>query len=197
MWRKTESSAIHPHLFGGFWEGRVGGLRTIDSLLGYRPFVGLRNAFNACVCYLYSTSGDRLGNERKNRLGGLVRRAAKKGRRLISEAKAKTPSAPPHDEASVAFVGPDGETIQDATVAAGTSILAIAQNLGIDIDHFCGGQCSCGTCRIKVLNGAQHLSGREASEELVLGASNVGAGSRLACQAKVNGPVRIEIPRWF
>jgi len=138
-----------------------------------------------------------LGNGRKKILGALVRRAAKQGRRLISEAKSKTASAPPKEEPSVVFKGPDGETIQVATVSTGTSILALAQDLGIDLDHFCGGQCSCGTCRIKVLNGAHNLSDRQASEELVLGQANVATGSRLACQARVNGPVQIEIPRWF
>jgi ferredoxin len=138
-----------------------------------------------------------LGNGRKSRLGTLVRRAAKKGRRFVSEATNKTASAPPVGEPSVAFVGADGETIQVATVAPGTSILAIAQKLGIDLDHFCGGKCSCGTCRVKVLNGAHNLSARCASEDLVLGQANVGSGSRLACQAEVNGPVQIEIPRWF
>jgi 2Fe-2S ferredoxin len=138
-----------------------------------------------------------LGDERKNRLGALVRRAAKKGRRLISEAKNKTASAPPYGEPSVVFMGPDGETIQVAIAPPDTSILALALDLGIDLDHFCGGQCSCGTCRIKVLNGAHNLSARQASEDLVLGQANVATGSRLACQAKVNGPVQIEIPRWF
>ena len=67
----------------------------------------------------------------------------------------------------------------------------------VEVDHFCGGQCSCGTCRIFVLSGASNLTPMEAKEALVLGAANVNKGCRLACQAVVCGEVEVQIPRWF
>jgi ferredoxin len=69
--------------------------------------------------------------------------------------------------------------------------------LSVDLDHFCGGQSACGTCRIKVRSGARHLSVQSSREALVLGPRAVSAGDRLACQAQVMGPVEVTVPRWF
>ncbi len=86
--------------------------------------------------------------------------------------------------------GPAGE------VAAGQTLLQAAQQLGLDLDHYCGGTCSCGTCRVEILDGASALSPISPREAMVLGDSRARAGDRLACQAKVQGPVRLRRPRF-
>jgi len=86
---------------------------------------------------------------------------------------------------------------QQFEVTSGMTLLAVAAQSGIELPHYCGGQCSCGTCRVEVLEGAEHLSQQESMEQMVLGTVHVGAGDRLACQARVRGPVRIRVPRWF
>ena len=76
-------------------------------------------------------------------------------------------------------------------------IAEAAEALDIDLDHFCGGCCSCGTCRVEVLRGEQSLSRAQPDESLVLGPTALDAGDRLACQAHIHGQVRVRIPRFF
>jgi len=122
-------------------------------------------------------------------LSAAVDRLAGKGDRSISVHKAQ--------EATVVFRDGDGEVIAKHTVASGMPILEACQQANIDLDHFCGGQCSCGTCRIIVISGMDLISRMEPKEELVLGAKNQAKGCRLACQARILGPVELQIPRWF
>jgi 2Fe-2S ferredoxin len=84
-----------------------------------------------------------------------------------------------------------------ASVASGTSILEAALAARVDLDHFCGGNRSCGTCRVEIVAGGSNLSPRLPSEALVLGPRRQGAEHRLACQARVLGPVQVRIPQWF
>lgn len=82
-------------------------------------------------------------------------------------------------------------------VPGGISLLAAARLLEVDLSHYCGGMCSCGTCRIQVISGAHNLSRPHGNEPLVLGDARVRAGDRLACQARVLGPVTVKVPAWF
>ena len=77
------------------------------------------------------------------------------------------------------------------------SILAIANAHDIEIPHYCGGCCRCGTCSILVIDGNNQLSKPKGNEELVLGVDKFQKGHRLACQAHVLGDVTIHIPDWF
>lgn len=96
------------------------------------------------------------------------------------------------ETASVSFVdGPSGD------IAAGTSVLKAAMQLGVELTHYCGGNRSCGTCRIEIVDGERYLSRRLPGEEMVLGARHCDAGNRLGCQARVYGPVVVRIPEWF
>jgi ferredoxin len=115
-------------------------------------------------------------------LRGLVRRALGG-----SSAPASEPA-----RASVRF----GEGAPIA-VAAGTSLLEAALAAGVDLDHFCGGNRSCGTCRVEVLSGGERLSARQPGEALVLGPRHQGPEHRLACQARVHGSVHVKVPAWF
>lgn len=82
-------------------------------------------------------------------------------------------------------------------VEPGTTALAAALALGVDVDHFCGGKASCSSCRVEVLEGAEHLSPMSPRERMVLGPARAGAGDRLACQAQIRGPVRLRLPARF
>ena len=86
---------------------------------------------------------------------------------------------------------------QEFVAQKGDSILQICSTNNVDIRHYCGGNCTCGTCRVEILDGKQHLSHMNGREQLVIGAECAGNGDRLACQARINGPVRIRIPKWF
>ena len=83
------------------------------------------------------------------------------------------------------------------TEEAGTTILEAALQADLSLDHFCGGNCSCGTCRVEVVQGDQFLSNPRPDESLVLGPVALDAGDRLACQAQVRGSVEVRVPRFF
>jgi ferredoxin len=113
-------------------------------------------------------------------------------RGLVRRALGGSPSPADAAPASVQF----GEGTPTA-VPGGTSILAAALAAQVDLDHFCGGNRSCGTCRVEVLSGGSSLSPRQPGESLVLGPRHQGPEHRLACQARVYGPVRVRVPAWF
>lgn len=85
----------------------------------------------------------------------------------------------------------------EAVVARGTTLLESAHLAGVDLRSYCGGNCSCGTCRVEIVSGARHLSRAQGMEGMVLGADAAARGDRLACQAEVLGDVEVRVPEWF
>lgn len=80
-------------------------------------------------------------------------------------------------------------------VEEGTSVLDAALNHAVDLEHNCGGNCACSTCHVIVQEGMESLSERSEEEEDQLDdAEGLTTRSRLACQAKISGPVVIVIP---
>jgi ferredoxin, 2Fe-2S len=77
------------------------------------------------------------------------------------------------------------------------SILDIALNNGIHLEHACGGSCACTTCHIVVKSGDGNLSPADDDElDRLDMAADLTLHSRLGCQAVVTGDVTIEIPAW-
>ena len=84
------------------------------------------------------------------------------------------------------------------TVPAGTTILEAARRADVDLRSYCGGNCSCGTCRVEIAETFRRgLSRRQPMEDLVLGGEAAARGDRLACQAQVQGDVEVHVPAWF
>lgn len=80
-------------------------------------------------------------------------------------------------------------------VEAGTTILDAALDNHIDIDHNCGGFCACASCHVIILEGMDSISEiTDEEEEQLDEAEGLTLKSRLACQAKVYGDVKVEIP---
>lgn len=96
----------------------------------------------------------------------------------------------PHDE-----ICPEGRTI-DAPV--GKSIIDVALEAGIDIEHACEKSCACTTCHVIVREGFQSLQDAEEEEEDMLDkAWGLEPESRLGCQAIVgNDDLIVEIPKY-
>ena len=82
-------------------------------------------------------------------------------------------------------------------VRRGATLLEAAESAGIELRHYCGGNASCGTCRVEIRGGGRGLSRPEPMEVLVLGAEAAGRGDRLACQAVVKESVSVHVPAWF
>lgn len=81
---------------------------------------------------------------------------------------------------------------RSVTVARGTTILDAATEAGVDLNHYCGGMCSCGSCRIVLLSG--EVSAKDDMEESTLAVVQDDERDRLACQAKVLADLAIEVP---
>jgi len=81
-------------------------------------------------------------------------------------------------------------------VSEGETILEAAERLGVTLNHECGGVASCSTCRVQIsgdFRGAA-LSAVDVDEREVLEREQLGDTYRLACQARVRGPVTVMIP---
>ena len=128
----------------------------------------------------------------------------------MSEEKAKsggaaTADAPGENTVEVTFL-PEGKTVQFEhgkltylNHGEPESILDVALNYDIKLDHACGGNCACTTCHVWVKEGAQNLSEMDDDEADRLDmAADLQLNSRLGCQAVIKGPgkVVVEIPAW-
>lgn len=74
------------------------------------------------------------------------------------------------------------------------SLLDIAINAGIDLQHACGGNCACTTCHVIVKAGEENLTPMDDDEDdRLYMADGLTLHSRLGCQAVVKGDVTVEI----
>ncbi len=80
-------------------------------------------------------------------------------------------------------------------VAAGQSLLAAVQGVGIDWMHACGAKGRCTTCRIQVTAGLENLASLTAAEQRYRAANRLRDDERLACQARLPaGDVEGRVP---
>ena len=135
-----------------------------------------------------------MSGSKSARIKRFLKRGFAKGREVVSGRGTVTAFA---EEVTVSFEDASGASLGTQVIDGGQTVLAAARKAGIDLDYFCGGQCSCGTCKVVVQSGADALSAPAGNEQMVLGQSGLSSGSRLACQARVAGDVRVQIPRWF
>ena len=77
------------------------------------------------------------------------------------------------------------------------SLLDVAMNFGIQLEHACGGSCACTTCHVIVKAGDNNLSPADEDElDRLDQAPGLTLHSRLGCQAVMTGDVTVEIPSW-
>ena len=77
------------------------------------------------------------------------------------------------------------------------SILDVALNFGIQLEHACGGVCACTTCHVHVKAGQENLSPPDDDElDRLDMAADLQLNSRLGCQAVVKGDVTVDMPGW-
>lgn len=90
---------------------------------------------------------------------------------------------------------PDGLTIN---AASGGTILDVALEQGINIEHACEKSCACTTCHIIVRKGFDSLELAEDTEEDMLDkAWGLEPDSRLSCQAFIEDEdLEVEIPKY-
>lgn len=88
--------------------------------------------------------------------------------------------------------------------ARGTTVLAAARSLSVDIDSVCGGRAVCGRCQVQLSEGefpklgihsrAGHLSAGGATEAKYRRIKGLAEDRRLSCQAALLGDVVIDVP---
>ncbi len=83
---------------------------------------------------------------------------------------------------------PDGKEIE---LSEGETILQGAVRAGIALSHICGGNGRCSTCRVIILDGLEHCMPRNPKEQAIAELLQFTPEVRLACQASVNGSVKI------
>lgn len=116
-----------------------------------------------------------------------------------------TEEAPGPNTARVTFL-PEGKTVEFdidklpyANHGKPCSILDVAENFGVFLDHACGGNCACTTCHVWVKQGKELLSEMDDDEADRLDmAADLQLNSRLGCQVVIEKPgeVVVEIPAW-
>jgi len=80
-------------------------------------------------------------------------------------------------------------------VPEGFTILEVALNNDIDLEHNCGGNCACSTCHVVVAEGYENLSPKTDEEQDMLNeAEGLTETSRLSCQSKICGDIVVHIP---
>jgi 2Fe-2S ferredoxin len=92
----------------------------------------------------------------------------------------------------VTFLHPDGTS---GEVPADLSLLEAAERLGFPLNHDCGGNASCTTCRVDVIAGSENLSDIDFDEQDLLDREALTEPyHRLGCQARVLGDVIVQVP---
>lgn len=87
---------------------------------------------------------------------------------------------------NITFKFSDGQPEQTHVAAEGESVLDVALNNGIQLQHNCGGVCGCSTCHVYVLQGGDELPEiSDKEEDFIDRAVNPRINSRLACQCVV------------
>lgn len=92
----------------------------------------------------------------------------------------------------VTFLHPEGKS---GEVDANTSLLDASKVLGFPLNHDCGGNASCTTCRVEVQAGGDNLSEIDFDEQDLLDREALSEPwHRLGCQARVLGDVVVRVP---
>lgn len=95
-----------------------------------------------------------------------------------------------HGSARVTYVGRRAATLD---ARAGLTLLELAQDNSIPHASVCRGRGRCGTCRVRILSGAETLTPPTELEARVLAHWNARADERLACQVKPDtGALEVE-----
>jgi len=123
-----------------------------------------------------------------------------------TQSTAATLDAPGENTVQVTFL-PEGKVVQFEhgklpykDHGKEQSLLDVALNNGIRLDHACGGNCACTTCHVIVKQGFNKLGeSSEKEEDLLDRAPGLTPTSRLGCQAVITDPnaeIVVVVPRY-
>jgi ferredoxin len=85
---------------------------------------------------------------------------------------------------------------REVVVVHSTSLVEAVHQAGLPLGQSCNGFVLCGFCRVRVLAGAVNLTAAAAEESRLLRTLHARPEERLACCARVAGPVTITTDYW-
>ncbi|MCE3552717.1 ASKHA domain-containing protein [Pseudonocardia sp. RS11V-5] len=100
------------------------------------------------------------------------------------------PEPPTPDRVRIRF-DPDGARPREVRVPAGATLFDAASWNGIAVDSTCGGHGTCRKCRMRVVEGDVTVS---RLDPRAFGPEELRAGWRLACRARAEQDLRVEVP---
>lgn len=114
------------------------------------------------------------------------------------------PKGPPTTPITVLMEDPlslTGKPQREVTLKGGLgcSLLELALDSGINIEHACGGVCACSTCHVYIERGMDQVTeATEPEEDRVEEAPGLQRNSRLSCQCVITGtgPITLRVPAW-
>jgi uncharacterized 2Fe-2S/4Fe-4S cluster protein (DUF4445 family) len=81
--------------------------------------------------------------------------------------------------------------MKSTRVPPGTTLFSAAHWIGLPIDSTCGGRGTCGKCKVQVIDGTAEITSADHKQ---LQVSEIAAGWRLSCQAKVYLDTTVTVP---
>lgn len=94
------------------------------------------------------------------------------------------------DSISVTFL--PSQTIAEAS--HGETILEVALRNKVELAHSCGGNGTCGTCRVIIETGISSLESRTEIEDEFACDRQFSNNERLACQAQITNQLTVRVP---
>jgi ferredoxin len=85
---------------------------------------------------------------------------------------------------------------REATVIRDATLMEAINQVMLPLAQACDGVALCGFCRVRVIDGGERLSELGETEAGVLRSLKAGDGERLACCARVCGPVSVTTSYW-
>jgi adenylate cyclase len=85
---------------------------------------------------------------------------------------------------------------RELTVVHESNLMDAILQTGLGLGQSCDGIALCGFCRVQVLDGLENLTPPGSEERRVLAAQHAGDDERLACCARVKGPVTVTTDYW-
>ncbi len=82
------------------------------------------------------------------------------------------------------------------SVKRGATILAAANHTGVPIGQSCSGDGICGWCRVRLLEGREHLAPPSPSERRLIHDKDFAPDERAACMARVVGDITVTTSYW-
>ena len=85
---------------------------------------------------------------------------------------------------------------REVRVVHETNLMDAILQTGLALGQSCDGTALCGFCRVSVLEGPENLTPAGSEEQKVLAAEHAGDDERLACCARIHGPVTLTADYW-